>query len=125
VFGLYDAIRSTLRSELTRGGTRPLVMAHVSHLYATGASLYFTVLAGRDDSDPDAQWQRAKERVTDVIASAGATVTHHHAVGTDHRPWLDEEIGPLGIEVLRAVKSALDPAGILNPGKLIPDPKAE
>lgn len=122
VLGLYDTIRSALRSELSRDGARPLVMTHVSHLYPTGASLYFTALASRDDSDPDGQWQRAKERVTDVITSAGATITHHHAVGTDHKPWLDDEIGTLGIDVLRAVKSALDPAGILNPGKLIPDP---
>jgi alkyldihydroxyacetonephosphate synthase len=120
VLGLYDTIRSALRSELTQGGTRPLVMAHISHLYPTGASLYFTALATRDDSDADGQWQRAKERVTDVITSAGATITHHHAVGTDHRPWLEEEIGSLGIDVLRAVKSVLDPAGVLNPGKLIP-----
>ena len=125
LLGLYDTIRSALRTELTRDDTRPLVMTHVSHLYPTGASLYFTTIANRDDADPDGQWQRAKERVTDVIASAGATITHHHAVGTDHRPWIEEEIGPLGIEVLRAVKSTLDPEGILNPGKLIPDPKAE
>ncbi len=122
VLGLYDTIRSALRSELARDNTRPLVMAHVSHLYPTGASLYFTALATRDDEDPDGQWQRAKDRVTDVIASAGATITHHHAVGTDHRPWLDDEIGSLGIDVLRAVKSVLDPEGVMNPGKLIPEP---
>jgi alkyldihydroxyacetonephosphate synthase len=120
VAGLYDSVRSSLRSELGRNGKRPLVMTHVSHVYPTGASLYFTVIADRDDADPDGQWQRAKDRVTDVIASAGATVTHHHAVGTDHRPWLEEEIGTLGVQVLRAVKSTLDPTGILNPGKLIP-----
>jgi alkyldihydroxyacetonephosphate synthase len=122
VLGLYDTIRSALRSELTRDKVRPLLMAHVSHLYPTGASLYFTAMASRDDEDPDGQWQRAKDRVSDVIAQAGATITHHHAVGTDHRPWLDEEIGALGIDVLRAVKSVLDPAGVLNPGKLIPEP---
>jgi alkyldihydroxyacetonephosphate synthase len=122
LLGLYDTIRSALRSELSRDGARPLVMTHVSHLYPTGASLYFTALASRDDEDPDGQWQRAKERVSDVITSAGATITHHHAVGTDHRPWLEDEIGGLGIEVLRAVKSVLDPSGVLNPGKLIPEP---
>jgi alkyldihydroxyacetonephosphate synthase len=51
---------------------------------------------------------------------SGATITHHHAVGVDHRPWMPAEVGDLGVEVLRAVKATLDPAGILNPGKLIP-----
>jgi alkyldihydroxyacetonephosphate synthase len=54
--------------------------------------------------------------------AAGGTITHHHAVGTDHRDYLTAEIGPLGVSVLRAVKSALDPAGIMNPGKLLPGP---
>lgn len=47
----------------------------------------------------------------------GGTVTHHHAVGTDHLPWMDKEIGDLGIDILKAIKRQLDPAGILNPGK--------
>ena len=50
----------------------------------------------------------------------GGTITHHHAVGADHRPWMTEEVGEVGVRVLRAVKDCLDPAGILNPGKLIP-----
>ena len=54
------------------------------------------------------------------MIAAGATITHHHAVGTDHKPWLAQEIGPLGVSVLRAVKADLDPTGILNPGVLIP-----
>jgi alkyldihydroxyacetonephosphate synthase len=52
--------------------------------------------------------------------STGGTITHHHAVGADHRAWMTDEIGPVGVEILRAVKATLDPAGILNPGKLIP-----
>ena len=54
------------------------------------------------------------------MVEAGATITHHHAVGTDHRPWLVHEIGEVGVRVLRAVKAELDPSGILNPGVLIP-----
>jgi alkyldihydroxyacetonephosphate synthase len=54
------------------------------------------------------------------MVAAGATITHHHAVGTDHRPWLADEIGPVGVRVLRAVKAELDPTGVLNPGVLIP-----
>ena len=96
-----------------------LVGCHVSHLYPTGASVYFTVLAARDAADPAAQWRRAKAAASDAIAAAGATITHHHAVGRDHVPWLPREAGPLGLEVLRAVKERCDPAGIMNPGAVL------
>ena len=64
--------------------------------------------------------QGEDRRVATRSSRAGGTITHHHAVGADHRPWMRDEVGDLGVEVLRAVKAALDPAGILNPGKLIP-----
>ena len=96
------------------------VMCHVSHLYPHAASLYFTVLAAAGD-DPAGQWQRVKEAASEALVASGATITHHHAVGTDHRPWMEAEVGRLGVEVLRAVKGVLDPSGILNPGKLIPE----
>jgi alkyldihydroxyacetonephosphate synthase len=111
----HAAVRTALQSALPGA----IVMCHVSHLYPHGASLYFTVI-GRQDADPVAQWQRAKQAAGDAIVASGATITHHHAVGTDHLPWMTDEIGPLGVEVLRAVKAVLDPTGILNPGKLIP-----
>jgi alkyldihydroxyacetonephosphate synthase len=116
---LYTAVRDALTAELTGAGTPPLVMCHVSHAYPTGASLYFTVVA-RAGSDPIAQWAAAKRAASEAIIGRGATITHHHAVGLDHRSWMEAEIGSLGIEVLRAVKTTLDPAGVLNPGKLIP-----
>jgi alkyldihydroxyacetonephosphate synthase len=108
---LYEAVRGAL------AGTR--VMCHVSHLYATGASLYFTVLARQDRTDPAGQWRRLKASACDAIVGAGGTITHHHAVGRDHAPWLAAETGPLGHELLRAVKERTDPAGIMNPGKLL------
>ena len=119
--GLHEAVRGALRQALSTGGTHPLVLAHVSHVYPTGASLYFTVLAARDDARAEEQWLAAKHMATDVIVASGATLTHHHAVGIDHRDWMNDEIGPLGVEVVRAVKGVLDPAGILNPGKLLPE----
>jgi alkyldihydroxyacetonephosphate synthase len=118
---VYDAVRRALRESLRRDGRAPLVMTHVSHGYPTGASLYFTVLADRDDELPIQQWLSAKRAATDALLAAGGTLTHHHAVGADHRPWLEREVGPLGIEVLRAVKQRLDPQGICNPGVLLPD----
>ena len=118
---VYDAVRRALRESLTRDGRRPLIMSHVSHGYPTGASLYVTVLADRDDDLPIQQWLTAKRAATDALLGAGATLTHHHAVGADHRPWMEREIGPLGVEVLRAVKERLDPTGICNPGVLLPE----
>jgi alkyldihydroxyacetonephosphate synthase len=113
---LYADVKAALEREL---GQPAIVLCHVSHVYETGCSLYFTVAAKQAD-DPLAQWGRAKAAATEAMVAAGATITHHHAVGTDHRPWLAQEIGPLGVSVLRAVKADLDPTGILNPGVLIP-----
>lgn len=114
----YAAVRSALTDTLTAHGTPPIVMCHVSHVYAAGASLYFTVVAAQAD-DPVAQWRAAKTAASEAIAAAGATITHHHGVGADHRPWYEREIGPVGVTMLRAVKDAVDPAGILNPGVLL------
>jgi alkyldihydroxyacetonephosphate synthase len=111
---LREAVRSALTSELGN----PVVMCHVSHAYETGASLYFTVLVPRDLADPVGQWQRAKIAASEAISRIG-TITHHHAVGRDHQPWLEQEIGTIGLDVLRSVKATLDPTGILNPGKLL------
>ena len=81
--------------------------------------MYFTVVYRATD-DPIGQWMLAKSAASQAMIDSGATITHHHAVGADHRPWLADEVGDVGLRVLRAVKSALDPTGILNPGKLIP-----
>jgi alkyldihydroxyacetonephosphate synthase len=112
---VYDAVSAALTAAL---GEPVMVLCHVSHVYETGASLYFTVAAAQGD-DPLARWQGAKRAAMDAIVATGATITHHHAVGTDHLPWLESEIGPVGLSVLRAVKDSLDPTGILNPGVLV------
>jgi alkyldihydroxyacetonephosphate synthase len=116
---LKAAVTGALISALAESGTPALVLCHISHVYATGASLYFTVVAGQR-GNPIEQWCAAKTAAGNAIVSSGGTITHHHAVGADHRPWMRDEVGELGVQVLRAVKSTLDPAGILNPGKLIP-----
>jgi alkyldihydroxyacetonephosphate synthase len=116
---LHSAVTAALTGALTAEGTPPAITCHVSHVYPSGASLYYTVIAAQS-ADPIAQWTAAKSAATGAIAAHGGTITHHHAVGTDHLPWMHAEVGGLGVEVLRAVKAALDPAGVLNPGKLIP-----
>lgn len=116
---LKAAVTEALTGSLAESGTPALVLCHISHVYPTGASLYFTVVAAQR-GNPIEQWRNAKAAASDAMLRCGATITHHHAVGADHRPWMRDEVGDLGVTVLRAVKAALDPAGILNPGKLIP-----
>ena len=116
---LYEAVSGALQQSLSTQGTPPLVLCHVSHVYPSGASLYFTVACAQAE-DPVAQWRAAKAAASDAILEAGGSITHHHGVGTDHRDWYVQEVGELGIAALRAVKATLDPAGIMNPGVLLP-----
>lgn len=116
--GLYEAVARALRETLTALGSPPIVLCHISHVYRSGASLYYTVGAAQLE-DPLAQWRAAQHAAGEAILAAGGTISHHHGVGRDHREHYAREIGPLGVEVLRAVKAALDPAGVLNPGVLL------
>ncbi len=116
---LYAAVKQGVEQALSEQGTPPLVLCHISHVYETGASLYFTV-AAKELDDGLAQWVQAKTAAGDAMIAHGASITHHHAVGRDHKPWFEQEVGPVGVEVLRAVKARLDPAGVLNPGVMVP-----
>ena len=116
---LYAGVGEALRGSLSARGTPAAVMCHISHVYPTGASLYFTIACAQG-GDPVAQWRAAKAAASDAILAAGGSITHHHGVGTDHLPWFTQEVGPVGLAMLRAVKTAVDPAGIMNPGVLIP-----
>jgi alkyldihydroxyacetonephosphate synthase len=118
---LYLAVRRALVDTLTARGTPPLVLCHVSHLYPTGASLYFTWVARQEPGAELEQWHAAKLAASEAIVARGATITHHHAVGTDHRGFMGAEVGALGLAALRALKDTFDPTGVLNPGKLLPD----
>jgi alkyldihydroxyacetonephosphate synthase len=117
---LHRSVAGTIEGALLAQGTPALVMCHVSHLYETGASLYFTFIARQRDGAELEQWQAAKTAASSAIVDGGGTITHHHAVGRDHAPWMEQEIGSAGVSALRALKSELDPAGIMNPGKLLP-----
>jgi alkyldihydroxyacetonephosphate synthase len=117
---LYRAVRAAIADSLEVQGTPGLVMCHLSHVYRDGASLYFTFLARRRPGAEIDQWRAVKAAASEAIVDVGGTITHHHAVGRDHAPYMRAEVGELGIEVLKAVKARLDPTGIMNPGKLIP-----
>ena len=117
---LHDGVARAIAEALKACGTPGLVMCHVSHLYETGASLYFTFIAARRAEDEIGQWRTVKEAASRAITTGGGTITHHHAIGRDHRPWMLDEVGAEGLAALGALKRELDPAGIMNPGKLLP-----
>lgn len=117
---LKSAVATAIADALAACGTPGLVGCHISHLYETGASLYFTFIARMLRGEQERQWRAVKEAAGAAILASGGTITHHHAIGRDHSSWLREEIGASGIAALAALKRELDPAGIMNPGKLLP-----
>jgi alkyldihydroxyacetonephosphate synthase len=116
---LHRAVGEAIAAALEAQGTPGLVTCHVSHLYETGASLYFTFVARQREGDELGQWRAVKQAASRAILDGGGTITHHHAVGRDHAPWMEREVGREGLAALRALKGELDPAGIMNPGKLL------
>jgi alkyldihydroxyacetonephosphate synthase len=116
---LHAAVGAAIRDSLAAQGTPGLVFCHLSHAYADGASLYFTFISRARHGEEIEQWQQVKAAASEAIVANGGTITHHHAVGRDHAPYMEAEVGRMGLDVLRAVKDQLDPAGIMNPGKLI------
>jgi alkyldihydroxyacetonephosphate synthase len=116
---LHDAVGAAIRDSLAGQGTPGLVFCHLSHAYADGASLYFTFISRSRQGAEVEQWGQVKRAACEAIVAAGGTITHHHAVGGDHAPYMEAEVGATGLDVLRAVKDQLDPTGIMNPGKLL------
>jgi alkyldihydroxyacetonephosphate synthase len=105
---------------LAAGGTPAIVNCHLSHAYRDGASLYFTFVSRARPGEEIEQWREAKTAASEAIVGCGATITHHHATGRDHAPYMSAEVGEVGLAALGALKDRLDPAGIMNPGKLLP-----
>ena len=95
-------------------------MCHISHLYETGRLAVLHGARPQREGAEIEQWRALKRAASDAIVLNGGTITHHHAVGRDHAPWMVREIGEQGVGALRALKAQLDPAGIMNPGKLLP-----
>jgi alkyldihydroxyacetonephosphate synthase len=117
---LRTGVGTAIRDALAAQGTPGLVLCHLSHAYADGASLYYTFIARARAGEELDQWRAVKRAASEAIVATGATITHHHAVGRDHLPYMEAEVGSLGLEALRSMKERLDPAGIMNPGKLLP-----
>jgi alkyldihydroxyacetonephosphate synthase len=112
---LYAGVRDALAAHCEAVG------CHLSHLYTSGSSLYFTFLVrGADDRDVEARYLAAWQQAMASCTAAGGTITHHHGVGRLKAEFLAAELGPAGTDVLKRIKAALDPDGILNPGALLP-----
>ena len=116
---LYAAVGAAIADSLAGQGTPPLVSCHLSHAYPDGASLYFTFIARSRHGAELEQWAAVKRAASAAIVATGGTITHHHATGRDHAPYMEAEVGRTGLDVLRAIKGELDPSGIMNPGKLL------
>jgi alkyldihydroxyacetonephosphate synthase len=120
---LHDGVMQAVRDCLQRicGGGQ--VTCRFTHIYPDGPAPYFSVVAPSQPQSQLSQWSEIKAAASEAILRYGGTITHHHAVGRDHRPWYDRQRPDPFARALAAAKSALDPAGILNPGVLI-DPSA-
>jgi alkyldihydroxyacetonephosphate synthase len=114
-----DVTRVVLEAADAVGASPAVVTCRFTHVYPDGPAPYFTVLgAGRPGAQLE-QWGAIKAAAGDAILRAGGTITHHHAVGRDHRPWYDRQRPEPFAIALRGAKAALDPAGVLNPGVLV------
>jgi alkyldihydroxyacetonephosphate synthase len=116
-----EAILEALRRGLEEQGERVLGFAHISHVYRSGASLYFTYLFRLPSDSEEAmnRWWTLKDVASRAILANGGTISHQHGIGLDHLPYLEAEKGKLGIEALDNILRAFDPNRIMNPGKLI------
>src|SRR5580692_9434875 len=117
---LYHATTASLRAAIQESGVRPWVGCHISHTYRSGASLYLTFACRQEDGHEMQQYLDAKRAVQQSFIDRGATLSHHHAVGTEHLPWLTDDISPVGVMAVAAIKGGLDPDNIMNPGRLRP-----
>jgi alkyldihydroxyacetonephosphate synthase len=116
----HDRIRSATSEAIKATTGHPgSVTCRVTHVYPDGPAPYFTFYACGRHGALIEQWRAIKSAALDAVIDSGGTITHHHAVGRDHRPWYDRQRPPLFADALRAAKRALDPQGLLNPGVLI------
>jgi len=103
----------------TEGPGAPRISCRFTHVYPDGPAPYFTVLAPATRGGEVAQWDEVKAAASEAVIEGGGTITHHHAVGRDHRPWYDRQRPDPFAAALRAAKAELDPAAMMNPGVLI------
>jgi alkyldihydroxyacetonephosphate synthase len=122
ILPVYRETMSIVRASILESGVRPWAGCHISHTYQCGASVYFTFGFRQQSGREMEQYLRVKRAAQQSFIDCGATLSHHHAVGTEHLPWLAADISALGVQAVAAVKRGLDPGNIMNPGRLKPSP---
>ena len=115
---LYNAVVENVRKVYADLGVTGWIMCHLSHSEHSGACLYFTFAFAHDGVDPLAQYDRVKEALQGTFIEAGGTLSHHHAVGTEHSRWLGDDISEQGVLMVQGVIDTVDPSHHLNPGKI-------
>jgi alkyldihydroxyacetonephosphate synthase len=115
---LYLAVNNAMNAAFQEENVPGWVGCHASHSYHAGASLYFTFAFAAEPDAQIEQFLRIKKRSLDAFLDNGATLSHHHAVGYEHMPWLERDVSSAGVAALRALKTGLDPGNIMNPGRL-------
>ena len=116
----HDKVKAATEAAILEAtGKRGQVTCRFTHVYPDGPAPYFTFHALGRHGDLLSQWRIIKTAASEALITAGGTITHHHAVGRDHRPWYDKQRPEIFAAALRAAKHALDPQGVLNPGVLI------
>jgi alkyldihydroxyacetonephosphate synthase len=120
ILPLYQATMKAIRDGVLESGVPPWSGCHISHTYRSGASLYFTFGFMQRKGHEMEQYLNVKRAAQQSFIDGGATLSHHHAVGTEHLPWLSADISPLGVKAVAAIKHGLDPDNIMNPGRLQP-----
>jgi len=119
---LYTKTITNIQKAIRATGVDPWVGCHISHNYHTGASLYFTFGCRQIEGRELEQYLYIKKAAEDSFLQNGGTVSHHHAVGTEHLPWIEADLSPTGLKAVRAIKDGLDPKSVMNPGKILPGP---
>jgi alkyldihydroxyacetonephosphate synthase len=116
---LYDNVMAAANEAFAELGVIGWIMCHLSHSYHSGACLYFTFAFRHDGVDPLGQYDRVKSAVQQAFVDSDGTLSHHHAVGTEHSAWLEQDISAPGVHMIDGLFAAMDPGRNFNPGKIV------
>ncbi len=121
---VHDGVYAAAQEAFDKLGKRGFMMCHLSHSYHVGACLYFTFAfrAGEDPADADREYATVKTAIQQAFVDLGGTLSHHHGVGMEHAPWMEQVLSTEGVGIMRTLFTATDPGNHLNPGKVIDAP---